>query len=166
MLRLSPEDRQGLYSLLKRLEHSLNHPEDFAAPLLSRLLCLEFLVELNRLCQSPDCGYLTSGALDYRVSGLISYINDNLSQELSTTVLSKACNLSPYHMMRLFKSQTGCTIGQYICRKRLSKAHELLSQGVNATQACFQCGFGSYSSFLRSYKQQYGELPRNRYGKL
>lgn len=160
VLRPAPAKRQALQTLLSRLEHSVSHPGDFAASLYSRLLCLEFLIELNRVCLAPDCGYVTSGALDYRISGLISYINDNLTEELSTGRLSEACSLSPYHMMRLFKSQTGGTIGGYITRKRLSRARELLSAGTPATDTCFACGFGSYSSFLRAYKQQYGELPR------
>lgn len=161
VLRFSEEKRQLLFSLIKRLEQSIEQEKEaFAGPLYSKLLCMEFLVELNRFCLLPDSLYLTSGSLDYRVSGLISYINDNLADDLSIPLLADVCCLSPYHMMRLFKAQTGTTLGQYICRKRLSKARELLLQGAKATDTCFACGFKDYSSFLRAYKKQYGERPK------
>ncbi len=163
VLRPEPGKRQSLISLIKQLETSLTAESSlFASSLYSRLLCQEFLIQLNRFCLAPDAQYLTSGTLDYRVSGLISYINDNLDKELSLKELSGISCLSPYHMMRLFKSQAGCTLGQYIAKKRLVLARELISQGESATKACFQCGFGSYSSFLRAYKKQYGELPKRK----
>lgn len=119
---------------------------------MSRLLCLEFLVELNRASMDDKAQYLPTGVLNYRVSGLISYINEHLDEDLSIGTLSSLSCISPYHMMRIFKEETGCTIGNYITEKRLIYARDLLSEGVNATDACFRSGFSHYSTFLRAYK--------------
>ena len=73
---------------------------------------------------NSHASYLHTGALNYQVSGLIAYINDHLEEDLSIPLLSRECCLSPYHMMRLFKEETGCTIGSYITQKRLSLARE------------------------------------------
>ena len=81
---------------------------------MSRLLCLEFLVELNRASMDDKAQYLPTGVLNYRVSGLISYINEHLDEDLSIGTLSSLSCISPYHMMRIFKEETGCTIGNYI----------------------------------------------------
>ena len=143
-----------------RLEKSLAHTEDFAAPLYCRLLCLEFMILLNRICLKSASQYLTESTMDFRVAGLISHINGHLADDLSIPSLAACCCMSPYHMMRLFKKETGYTIGNYICEKRLLKARELLEAGASATQACFQSGFNSYSSFLRAYKKQFRGLPR------
>ena len=76
VLRLKEEVRANMLSLLKQLERSQNwQQEEFAGPLMSRLLCLEFLVELNRASMDDKAQYLPTGVLNYRVSGLISYIN-------------------------------------------------------------------------------------------
>lgn len=163
---LRPEEtlRRQLFSLAKAAElASRRREKDFAGPLYCRLLVLEFMVLLNRTAASGKAGYLHTGAMDYRVASLISYINGHLSQDLSIELLAKQCCLSPYHMMRLFKEETGCTIGKYISQKRLSLARELLeTHHANATQACFQSGFANYSTFLRAYKKQYGSSPGGR----
>lgn len=161
VLRLEHDTRAPLFSLLRRLEEALgDKKEEFAAPLLSRLLCLEFLILLNRICQDPASGFLASGTLDYRISGLLAYIGSHLEEDLSIPQLSEVCFLSPYHMMRLFKEQTGSTIGSYITEKRLLLAREQMAQGTSVTNACFSSGFKSYGSFLRAYKKRFGEAPR------
>lgn len=161
VLRFGEEERRPLSSLLSQLEDaSIRKKDDFGASLLSRLLCLEFLIRLNRACLSSTDSYLTTGSLDYRISSLMTYINRHLSEDLSIPSLACECSLSPYHMMRTFKKETGFTIGNYITEKRLSRARELLSSGVSATDACYQCGFQNYSAFLKAYKRRYSQLPR------
>ena len=161
VLRLKDEARHLTISLLKKLEHAQNwQEEEFAGPLYCRLLCLQFLVELNRVSLDDKAQYLPNGALNYRVSGLISYINEHLCEDLSIRSLSALNCVSPYHMMRIFKEETGYTIGNYITEKRLLKARSLLAEGTGATQACYLSGFNNYSTFLRAYKQHFGELPK------
>ena len=106
--------------------------------------------------------YLPTGVLNYRVSGLISYINEHLDEDLSIGTLSSLSCISPYHMMRIFKEETGCTIGNYITEKRLIYARDLLGEGVNATDACFRSGFSHYSTFLRAYKNHFHQLPKRK----
>ena len=42
-------------------------------------------------------------------------------------------------------------------------ARELIAGGMSATQACFQVGFGSYSSFTRAYGKRFGATPTGRH---
>lgn len=161
VLRPGEEDRVSLSAMLRSLERALDRQEEFAGPLYGRVLLLEFLIFLNRAALDNQTAYLHTGAMDYRVSGLISYINEHLGQELSIDLLAKQCCLSPYHMMRLFRQETGCTIGNYIAQKRLALARELIISGrESATSACFTAGFSNYSTFLRAYKRQFGSTPR------
>ena len=161
VIRPGGEDRTGLLSLLQTLERALDRPGEFAGPLYARILLLEFLIFLNRAALDAQTAYVHTGAMDYRVSGLISYINGHLGEELSIGLLAGECCLSPYHMMRLFRQETGCTIGNYINQKRLAFARELILSGrENATSACYAAGFSNYSTFLRAYKRQFGSTPR------
>lgn len=142
VIRPGGEDRTALLSLLQTLEHALDRPGEFAGPLYARILLLEFLIFLNRAALDAQTAYVHTGAMDYRVSGLISYINGHLGEELSIGLLAGECCLSPYHMMRLFRQETGCTIGNYINQKRLAFARELILSGrENATSACYAAGF-------------------------
>lgn len=165
VLRLKEEASLKLLDLLRRLEHSQRRQEGaFAQSLYVRLLCLEFLIELNRALADNNAQYLSTGSLNYHVSGLIAYINEHLTENLSIEHLASVNCISPYHMMRIFKEETGYTIGNYIVEKRLLKARDLLSGGSTATQACYLSGFGHYSTFLRAYKQHFHELPKRKSG--
>lgn len=161
VLRLKEEVLHPAISLLKRMKRAQDwQTEDFAGPLYTRVLCLEFLIELNRAALEANAQYLPTGTLNYRVSGLISYINEHLAEDLSIKTLSAVSCTSSYHMMRIFKEETGCTIGNYITEKRLKKARELLADGTKATEACYLSGFNNYSTFLRAYKSRFHCLPR------
>ncbi len=147
--------------LLKQLENETNSQKgDFASPLFSRLLCLEFLILLNRSCLSSSGPYVTTSSLDYRVSGLMAHINNHLEED-SPSCPGLCVQLKPLPYDACFKEETGFTIGSYITEKRLARARELLALGVNATTACYQCGFQNYSTFLRAYKRRYGQLPKD-----
>ena len=64
-------------------------------------------------------------------------------------------------MMRLFKAETGYTIGNYITYRRLLLARTLILDGMPITQACLASGFQDYSTFSRAYKKQnFTEPPR------
>ncbi len=162
VLRLSRETLVPFKILLQKLEANTSfRDDDFAAPLLAKALCLEFLIELNRITLSPKAGFLTESTLDYRISGLLAYINSHLEEAMDMVSLSALSGLSSYHMMRLFKQETGYTVGNYITEKRLIKARNLMSQGTCATQACYLCGFQNYSTFLRAYKKRYPGRPKD-----
>ena len=62
-------------------------------------------------------------------------------------------------MTRQFKQIAGMTPGDYIRRKRLESAHELIRQGYGMQQAGYSSGFTDYSAFFRAFRQYYGMSP-------
>ena len=96
-----------------------------------------------------------------KILDILQYINENLDGELGIEILADHFYISKYYMMRLFKQETGYTLGQYTSQKRLLLAKELLLSGVPGTQACFDCGFKDYSTFSRAYKKFFGESLRD-----
>lgn len=160
VLRPEDQDRGRLMDLARRLERALDRTDEFAGTLYGRVLLLEFLIYLNRAVLEGQAAYLHTGSMDYRVAGLLSYINGHLGEPLTIDHLARECCLSPYHMMRLFRRETGCTVGNYIAQKRLALADELIRTGrAGATRACFEAGFANYSTFLRAYKKNFGVTP-------
>ena len=49
----------------------------------------------------------------------------------------------------------------YIIRKRIAYAQQLLLNGVSAVQAGTAAGFGDYTSFYRAYKKHFGRSPNH-----
>ena len=89
----------------------------------------------------------------------LSYINENLSMELSVEALAERVYLSKYHFMRLFKAQTGSTVHAYVRQKRLLYAARLIRQGENANKAALSSGFADYSTFHRAFRECFGTSP-------
>jgi AraC-like DNA-binding protein len=63
--------------------------------------------------------------------------------------------------MQFFKEETGYTIGNYVTEKRLLLAKNLVQNGCQVTEACFQSGFKNYSTFLKAFKKEYNTIPKN-----
>ena len=89
------------------------------------------------------------------------YINGHLTDHLDIDTLAGIFYISKYYMMRLFKAETGYTIGSYITYRRLLFARELILDGMPITEACFASGFRDYSTFSRAYKSEFSEAPRS-----
>lgn len=90
---------------------------------------------------------------------LINYINENLFEELSLSVISDAIHLSPSQINRVFHTLTGTSVYHYILSKRLIVAQEMIAQGESAVRASQRCGFRDYSAFYRLYKKRIGSSP-------
>ena len=50
---------------------------------------------------------------------------------------------------------------QYIMKKRLTVARNMLTLGTPVTTACIECGFNDYSNFLKAFKREFGCNPSN-----
>ena len=99
---------------------------------------------------------------DSRVVEWMQYLDRNLNEDLDMDALAEQFFISKFHMMRLFKAQTGFTIHTYLLQRRLLAARQLIERGMLATEACYRCGFRSYSSFTRAYSKHFGSTPTGR----
>ncbi len=92
---------------------------------------------------------------------ITQYIEDHLSDRISLPTLCEHFFLSKNALYRLFRKEFGATVNEYILKKRLSRAEDLLknepSLGVSDVAAV--CGFSDYNYFIRTFKKQYGVTP-------
>jgi AraC-like DNA-binding protein len=89
----------------------------------------------------------------------INYINKNLSGELSLEIISNALFCSKVTLNRKFREIMGCTVWEYVIRRRIYSARQLLFLGGNITDVYQKSGFNDYSSFFRAYKKVVGLSP-------
>lgn len=156
-----PRDPGVAAALLERME-SAREEGQFAAELLVRTCCIQFLIELNRAAlhnQAPQTGDVF--ASDRRIQQVMAYINANLTRELTVDALAAACYLSPSWLMHRFKAVTGCTVHQYVLQKRLIAASDAIRSGTGVMQAAREAGFRDYSAFLRSFRAAYHTSPKS-----
>ena len=162
VLRLEEPERKKLFSLASALERELAG-EGYGRVLLCHSALLRLLVHVGRnLCRSdtPQPGPVT--AANERVMSIVRYLDRHLTEDISVDDLAERFYLSKYHMMRLFRRETGTTVHGYLTERRLALARELMADGLSATDACFRSGFRSYCSFTRAYGKRFGSTPTGR----
>jgi AraC-like DNA-binding protein len=161
VLHLPRRQQTELLDALSRLEAACRET-GFADGLLRRLVLLELIILLNRSCTLPESRRLPASSRNAAVLSMMQFIHDNADSELTIDGLASRFYMSRSHMMRLFKRETGYTIGAYINEKRLLMARQLLDQGLSVTECCYRCGFKNYDAFLRAYKKSFHETPKRR----
>lgn len=164
VLRLPDSLRQKIFQMAAKLERDLEE-EGYGREILSNAGLLRLLVQLGRnQAQEETFGPSPVMPPSPRIMEILRYIDAHLSEELDAQAIAEAFFISKYHMMRQFRRETGTTVHLYITQKRLVRAKELMDGGMRATEACYQCGFHSYSSFTRAYNRHAGTTPTGRTG--
>ena len=162
VLRLKEQQRKAVFALAEKLEADISH-KAFGRTILSQADLLHLLVELGRsITDSTHNLPRPSMPENRRVLEIMEYLDTNLAEEIDIDRLAENFYISKYYMMRLFQKETGTTIYAYLTQKRLLRARELMNGGMRATEACYACGFHSYSSFTRSYGKYFGTTPTGR----
>ena len=100
------------------------------------------------------------------MSELIAYINSHLSDDLSLESICSVFHTSRSHTNRKFRQMAGSSMWEYVKRKRLLMAKELLLGGENPYRVYEKCGFNEYSSFYRAYKAEFGVSPKDDHKKI
>ena len=162
VLRLKDTLRKKVFHLAVALEQDLQR-EEFGREILSGAGLLRLLVEIGRAMQrSESFGPSPVMPRSERIREIIHYIDAHLTEDIDIGELAQTFFISKYHMMRLFRQETGTTIHLYVTQKRLMLARALIDGGMRATEACYRCGFRSYSSFTRSCAKHFGTTPTGR----
>lgn len=73
--------------------------------------------------------------------------------------LGAALAVSPFHLQRVFKAQTGLSPRQYAAGRRWQALKDHLRQGEAVSQALYQSGYGSASRVYEAAQTQLGMTP-------
>ena len=158
LLRADEEQKKALAEALNSYE-ALIGDEQLGAQLLRDGCITRLLVHVNRLSAESSSARSVEQPSDAKIARVLSYINENLSRELTVEALSEQVFLSRYHFMRLFKAQTGLTVHAYVRQRRLIHAARLIREGAPATRAAVESGFADYSAFHRAFREAFGTSP-------
>lgn len=88
------------------------------------------------------------------MNGALTYINQHYMEELSLEQVASFAGFSKFYFSRVFKQFSGCSFTEYLTRKRMNVATDLLvrtSQSIR--EIAESSGFGSLATFNRVFRK-------------
>lgn len=111
---------------------------------------------------SVQAGTPTAPFLAVRERRLRRIIN-RLQSQLPRSVreLANEVHLSPSHLQRLFKQETGTHLSDVLLERKLCVAEHLLSTTeMEIKEVAYAVGYGHHSSFVRAFERRFGQSPK------
>jgi len=79
----------------------------------------------------------------------------------SVSNLAREVRLSPAHLQRLFKQETGVHIRDLLSESRLVNAARLLTTtDMEIKEVAYLAGYQHHSSFVRAFQRRFGRSPK------
>ena len=89
-----------------------------------------------------------------------NYIDSNFCMDITIQEISEKYYINPSYMSQLFRKEIGVTFTDYVTKKRMEYAKELLRDETKKTVDIAQkCGYNDYFYFIRSFKKYAGISP-------
>lgn len=130
-----------------------NHP---SKDIFSDLLIQELVIRI--LQTETKSMYLKKSLTDAnndRISYIIKFIRENLTEDLSIELLSEKAYMSESNFYRTFKHELGSSPNDFIIEERLKVAESLLrNPRTSVKEAYLASGFNSFSYFCRIFKKK------------
>jgi AraC family transcriptional regulator len=96
-----------------------------------------------------------------RLQRVTDYIHDHLVKDLSLAELAQLVALSPSHFKVLFKESVGMPVHQYVIRRRVECAIDLLTAGnLPLADVALQAGFSNQSHMALCVRRVTGMTPK------
>ena len=90
-----------------------------------------------------------------RLDRIMSYVDENFTEELKITELASKERLSVTYFSHFIKNYIGMPLRDYIITKRIDRAKYLiLSSNKSIAQISVECGFSDYQSFSKLFKKR------------
>lgn len=153
----------AIFSRLRQLALEDEADGPYATRVYRRIKTAELMILIKRCISDDPASLAQISSSAPMASAIMEYISRNLRDpQLDVDKIAEHVSLNRSYLMHYFREQTGYTVGNYIAEKRLFLARSLILGGMNATDACYACGFGSYSAFYRAYRKKYALSPARR----
>lgn len=94
------------------------------------------------------------------MNGAMSYIEDNLTEEIDFKEAARLALCSEFHFKRMFSFLSGVSLSEYIRRRRLTlAAFELNHSPIKIIDLAVKYGYNSPDSFTRAFQSLHGITP-------
>jgi len=155
VIRLDERAAAEMRILFAALQEENDSPEFADAP---DMLVRMILLRLFRY--SPDSFPRQEGSAGGLIAAVRRALESELEQKLPLSALGERFHVSVYHLERLFRAQTGYSIGRYRLLCRIAAARELLAlTDLSVSEIAARVGIEDASNFSRYFRRETGHSP-------
>jgi AraC family transcriptional regulator len=149
-----------LRSLMLRFQALVDDPS-LDSPGYVETLAELLTFELARTSSRPRSAQSSqSGLTSTQVRLVTEYMDSHLSAKTSISELAALVDLTRFHFIRAFKQSAGVPPHQYLIRRRVDRAKQLLAeQSASIAEVAERTGFGSPVQMTRAFRRVVGTTP-------
>lgn len=125
----------------------------------SSSLLREFLGKMILRYGNGSAATLKVGNERSAVKRVKDYLDCRYAEDVTLEELARLANLSPFHLVRVFRKEVGLPPHAYQTRVRLNHAKALLAQAATIGEAALSAGFCDQSHFTNHFRKVFGYPP-------
>ncbi len=134
--------------------------EQFGADIECEEKIKALLITLARFFMQNNDVFAVEGKTNACVTKAIEYISEHIQEDLSIDTIASKLFVNKFYFAHVFKETTNTTPHQYVLKKRLILAKQLIERGLAIADIYSKCGFSDYTHFFRAFKNEYGITPK------
>jgi len=145
-----------LRALLGQIREEYRHPDALSESVLTAQLHLLFYT----LVRHAE-GCLSISPLPPYIEQAVAHIKAHYAESVTLSDTARIISVSPEHLSRLFKKETGFGFSEYLTMLRLQRAEAMLKSEphLKISAVAFACGFNDSNYFSEKFKRMYGFSP-------
>lgn len=94
-----------------------------------------------------------------KLNDAMSYVEENLTGEITLEGAARRAACSAYHFQRMFPYMTGISFSEYVRRRRMTAAAMDLAEGARVMDTALRYGYDSPTAFNRAFQSVHGLPP-------
>ena len=155
-------DKAGVGMLMRKLmEEYYSKQEGYEEIVATALRLVILLAQRNAGTHMEGRKPLAVSAESGLIFNILHYVEDNIRSLPSVRDIAAAMNYNSDYISHMFRARTGETLQNYIRRKKIEKAAELMDTfGMSASQAAEELGYKSVQAFSKAFHSVFGFGPR------
>ena len=135
---------------IRRMDCCTNIPEIIYV---HHQMAMDFVCRMRQLHRNA--------ASSKQVAQAIDYIYVHIMDRITVNELAAAISISPTHLSRIFKQETGISVSEYIRQRKIDMAKNLLRfSGYDYVEIAVMLSYSSQSHFIQHFRSQTGMTPK------
>lgn len=152
----NPGVTEEIYGMIKSIEQECKNPDEFVFDSLrAKMASLFFFLARNIL---PEGNAMSKNSM---IEDVVNYMKGNFRSDIKLATVAKNHFVSPEHLSRTFKHDTGFGFNEFLSLIRLRHAEKLLKErgAKSISEIAYSCGFNDSNYFSDKFRRTYGISP-------